>query len=397
MHITVVALDNPYPPDYGGAIDLYYKLEALANAGAAIDLYYYHKPHRAAVSPALRQVVIRATPLPRQAKVRHLLNRQLPYFVASRPAAPLLQALAQQPAPWRNSPILWDGLHTAAALPVLKQQQPRRRHVLRAHNCEEHYYAELAATESNPLKRQYFRDEVRLLRRYEPQTIALFQAVLSISTAEVGHFAVANRHTAFLPAFLPSGIAPPPDDSAAPLPVTARPYRLLYHANFAIGPNAHAARHLVQHILPRLPQAHYRLKLAGRDADTLNLPDDPQLDIIPNPTDADMARLLAQADLCVLPARQSAGVKLKYLTTLRAGRPAITTPEGAAGSGLEAQAVDYHTDDELIERLAQARTGLLTTAFARQQQAFDVLYNPTQQAHTLLAHLANHYDWPEMP
>ena len=33
MKLNIVSLDNPYPPDYGGAIDIYYKLKSY------VDMY----------------------------------------------------------------------------------------------------------------------------------------------------------------------------------------------------------------------------------------------------------------------------------------------------------------------------------------------------------------------
>ena len=42
-HLNIVAFDNPYPPTYGGVIDVYYKLKALANLGIKIHLHFYAK------------------------------------------------------------------------------------------------------------------------------------------------------------------------------------------------------------------------------------------------------------------------------------------------------------------------------------------------------------------
>ena len=46
--LHVVAFDIPYPPDYGGVIDVYYKLIALQKKGIKISLhcYEYGRQHR---------------------------------------------------------------------------------------------------------------------------------------------------------------------------------------------------------------------------------------------------------------------------------------------------------------------------------------------------------------
>ena len=36
MKLNVVSFDIPYPPDYGGVIDIYYKIKALNSAGIKI-------------------------------------------------------------------------------------------------------------------------------------------------------------------------------------------------------------------------------------------------------------------------------------------------------------------------------------------------------------------------
>ena len=41
--IQIVAFNNPYPPNYGGAIDMYYKIKALHKLGVDIILHFFYK------------------------------------------------------------------------------------------------------------------------------------------------------------------------------------------------------------------------------------------------------------------------------------------------------------------------------------------------------------------
>lgn len=41
--IQIVAFSNPYPPNYGGAIDMYYKIKALHKLGIDIILHFFYK------------------------------------------------------------------------------------------------------------------------------------------------------------------------------------------------------------------------------------------------------------------------------------------------------------------------------------------------------------------
>ena len=46
-HLHIVSFDIPYPPNYGGVIDVYYKLKALHRKGVKIILHCFEYPGRA--------------------------------------------------------------------------------------------------------------------------------------------------------------------------------------------------------------------------------------------------------------------------------------------------------------------------------------------------------------
>ena len=41
--LNIVCFDNPFPPNYGGVIDVYYKLKALHKIGVKIHLHCFVK------------------------------------------------------------------------------------------------------------------------------------------------------------------------------------------------------------------------------------------------------------------------------------------------------------------------------------------------------------------
>ncbi|MCX6283192.1 MAG: mannosyltransferase, partial [Bacteroidetes bacterium] len=41
QHLHIVSFDIPYPPDYGGVIDVYYKIKTLSEAGVKIHLHCF--------------------------------------------------------------------------------------------------------------------------------------------------------------------------------------------------------------------------------------------------------------------------------------------------------------------------------------------------------------------
>ena len=52
--IHIVSFNVPYPADYGGVIDVYYKLKALAALGIRVHLHCYQ--YGRAASPELDKV-----------------------------------------------------------------------------------------------------------------------------------------------------------------------------------------------------------------------------------------------------------------------------------------------------------------------------------------------------
>ena len=42
-YLHIITLDVPYPPDYGGVYDLFYKLPALQQQGVKIHLHCFYK------------------------------------------------------------------------------------------------------------------------------------------------------------------------------------------------------------------------------------------------------------------------------------------------------------------------------------------------------------------
>ena len=102
--LHVVALNIPWPANYGGVIDIYYKVKALHECGVKIILhcFEYERPHAAELEAICEEV--------------HYYRRRtgwqtnislLPYNVYSRKDERLLRNLRKD-----DYPILFEGLHT---------------------------------------------------------------------------------------------------------------------------------------------------------------------------------------------------------------------------------------------------------------------------------------------
>jgi len=82
-----------------------------------------------------------------------------PFIISSRINEDLIQRLQQD-----NHPILLEGIHCTGILPRLDRRN--RKIVVRMHNEESVYYKEMARAEHGLLKKIFFYNESRLLKKY---------------------------------------------------------------------------------------------------------------------------------------------------------------------------------------------------------------------------------------
>lgn len=315
-HLHIVCLDAPSPPDYGGAIDMYYKIKALAEAGHSIALHYfaYRRQRDAAGLEAYCS------------EIKHYQRKNFwesslkqPFIVGSRINSQLIANLNND-----NAPVLLEGLHCAGILPFL--QKPERV-VVRMHNNEAAYYAHLASTEPAFAKRLYLKIESRLLKGFQqllPKQTKL--ACLSEHDQRVFEQEYGLCQTAFVPCFVPWQMANGLQGNGD---------FCLYHGNLLVSENEQAARWLMRNVFAT---SSHRLVIAGKGASGRLLEEADKMQnvqIINNPTIAEINSLVKSAHVNVLPSLNNTGVKLKLLHALFSGRYCLTNKNGVRGSGIE--------------------------------------------------------------
>ncbi len=159
-HLHIVCLDTPWPADYGGAIDMMNRIMLLKKAGIKIHLHYFSYNERG--MPNELNQFCETIHVYERKKGRQGWSAKLPYIVASRLNEGLVNALNAD-----EHPILLEGLHCTGVLPRL--DLGKRKVVVRMHNEEGLYYRELARAESSLLKKLFFLNESRLIKKYSQQ------------------------------------------------------------------------------------------------------------------------------------------------------------------------------------------------------------------------------------
>lgn len=332
--LHIVCLDAPAPPDYGGAIDMYYKIQALANMGIRVTLHYFsYKAGRGHQGLERYCEAVHAYPRPKWP-----VSLLQPYTIATRTNAELNNRLQAD-----DAPILLEGLHTTS---LLKNIDPARV-VLRMHNHEPAYYIRLGASEPSWLKQKYFHREARLLQRWQDQLPRNLNIAALATTDAVQFEKEGFQQVTLIPCFTGWQQVIPP---------TVEGSYCLYHGNMSVAENEAAAQWLVEKVFAG---SNIPLLIAGKGISPrlrAIAARYPHVALVDNPSMKALDEMVADAKLHVLPSMNETGVKLKILHALFRGRHIVTNTRGVAGSGLEDAvtiADDAPSFREAVHRLAE--------------------------------------------
>ncbi|MBN2174782.1 MAG: glycosyltransferase family 1 protein [Bacteroidales bacterium] len=317
-HLHIVAFDIPYPPNYGGVIDVFYKLKALHKKGIKIILHCYEYPGRDR-SDKLNEFCEEVYYYPRILGIRSALSFK-PYIVASRRSETLIKNLTND-----NYPILFEGLHSCYYLD--DKRLKGRFLVYRESNIEHRYYFSLARVDKNLFKKIYFMIASIKLRIYQ-RVLKHASLMLAVSEKDTnylqGHFPGGN--VVYLPSFHAN-------DSINSM--TGMGDYALYNGNIEVPENAHAVKYLIEQVfagskLPLViagmnPPKHI-LKIAEHHSN---------VSVIANPSDEKMFDLIKHAHVNILVTFQATGLKLKLLNTLYRGRFCLVNDKMLNGTGLD--------------------------------------------------------------
>lgn len=341
MHLHVVEFNVPWPPDYGGIMDAYYRLVALHNAGVHIHLhaFTYGRPP----APQLEELCDEVRYYRRNTSPLLLFGRK-PYIVSSRESKELVRDLAAD-----DYPILLEGLHCTA---LLNGTLAGRQIIVRAHNIEADYYALLARSERNLFRRIHLAVEARKIRRYEP-SLSLASAILAVSEADKQKLLALGCRNVVVET------SSHPYSSVTSL--LGRGTYALYHANLSIPENYRAAQHLISVVPSSVPLVlagheppQWLLRLAARH---------PNVSVVTDPDQDTMQKLIQEAHVNILFTHQPTGLKLKLLNSLFSGRYCLVNSHMVAGTPFGAACNIADSNEQLQQTIVR----LMQTDFTSQQ------------------------------
>lgn len=358
-HLHIVTFDIPFPPTYGGAIDVFYRIQELARQGIDITLHCYYKGDLKRY-PDLEKLCRKVYYYPRTTTFSRMLHFR-PYAVVSRPVEPLLTNLLQD-----NDPILFEGLVTCALMnhPQLKN----RKKYLRECNIEHEYFHALAKAAHGWGNKLYYWSDAMRLRQFE-KIVLHSDGIFAIAHQDEQHFQqrYPSVPTTFISAFHPNVITNIPDGLGS---------YILYHGNLDVSENYNAARIIIREIASRLPDVQF--VIAGRYhnhvLDPLLATTD-NVRLVPNPDDGTMAKLIHDAQINLLITEQATGLKLKLLNVLYQGRHVVANDKMVEGTDVASLCHIAGSYDEIAqqcrewmtvsvsEKERQTRTNVLNTYY----------------------------------
>jgi len=315
--LHIVCLDVPYPVNYGGVVEMFFKLQALHQQGIKIHLHCFE--YGRGEQEILKQYC----------KSVHYYHRNegpngfsftVPYIVASRNNPELWNRLQKD-----NLPVILEGIHSTYGL--YNNMLNDRKVILRLHNVEHEYYKQLAKWERSLVKKTYYHHESRLLEKYEKQ-IANSCMILTLTEKDrqVYKSKFNAGHINYLPVFT--------EDQQVQTQNGSGNY-VLYHGNLSVAENERAAVWLLEKIFSDLDvplviagknPSDKLIKLSHKKSNTC---------IIVNPDENEMNDLITKAHLHVLPSFTDSGIKFKLINALYKGRHVIVNEAMVKGTGLE--------------------------------------------------------------
>jgi len=311
--LHIVSLDVPFPADYGGAIDIYYRIKALHDLGLEIELHTFEYGRG------------KQAELDKIAKVNYYKRKEglfsnfsrRPYIVQSRINRDLEKALLKD-----NAPILFEGIHTTYYLENEKLKD--RFTMVRMHNLEDEYYAGLTKN-SGWFKRLFFSIESKKIERYQ-QILKKANHILAIKKTDAQVLEKINDKVSVLPASIPEV-----KGSFQPTGTYA-----LFHGNLSVPENHRSAMWLIQTLKPVL-RPEFELVIAGkspgkslRSACQKN-----DIRLVENPSKKEMDQLIQEARIHTLYTPIPSGIKLKLLNCAVSSGHILANSKMIAGTHLE--------------------------------------------------------------
>lgn len=297
--IQIVTFNNPYPPNYGGAIDMYYKIKALSAQGVQISLHVFYEDRIDLGDLKLYCENIALYKRDRSV-LKHLSFK--PFAVTSRISKELVENLKAS-----KVPVFFESLRT---LWVLGKVDLSQKIAVRCHNIEHDYSWGLYRNETNWLKKIAYLLEGYKYKYFE-SILNKADILMPLSYYDFEYFKAQYQvPTYFLPVFQGNNSL----ESKEGMGTYA-----LYHGDLSVADNVKSAhfilnvfKHLDKPLIIASSTMHPSIIKAVKACDNITF------QVIKN--EEQLTKLIKDAHINTLYSFQRSGTKLKVFNALFKGR-----------------------------------------------------------------------------
>ena len=368
-YLHIIAFDVPFPADYGGVIDIYYKIKTLHSLGVKIILHCFE--YGRSEASQLENYCEKVYYYKRKMNKKYLFN-SLPYVVVTRSSERLMENLLQD-----DYPILFEGLHCCFYLNDIRLKG--RNRIVRTHNIEHDYYKNLAKVEDSLFRKIYFNLEAKKLKRFE-KSLKHATHIAAISPADAYQLTDRYLNVEHVTAFHPNEKVKIKDGLGQ---------FCLYHGNLEVGENNEAAMYLVNEVFAKM---NIPLIIAGRKptAELVSaIKKHKHIELKANISTLEIDELIADAQINILPTFQATGIKLKLLAALFNGRHCLVNSPMVINTGLEELCVIKNSAHEMaIEIHGLFRLPFQTTEIKKRENILSHHFSNIETAKKLIAMLS---------
>lgn len=389
MRVLHVISECPYPPNNGGRADVWARIEAMAELGYAIDLVIM-TPDGSVSEEAATHILryVKSLRIVRQYSTRSRVATMAPTRVsrnARLKRLPLDQTYdltlmeAEDSVPILDNPTLRSALC-----------------VLRVHNNERRYMADLSKAEEKFLRRQFFRMESWRFEAYSRAAFRRVNALWFISAKERDEVIEDHPNYRQKAEWLPPGVVRTVPAERVPGVRKA----VLFVGSLDIPLNREALEWYVHNVHPQLSRdSMYHLVVAGNtNGRAAAMAFASALRAVTRCTvhldRPDLSALYGECAVFINPMLRGGGVKLKTIHAVANGIPVVSTTVGIEGSGLRD---DLHvkvadTADEFAAQVEQLLSNPVIAAnLARAAtQVLLRLYDTRMNLQRLVASIRDH-------
>lgn len=329
-HLHIISFDNPYPPNYGGTIEVFYKVKALYKIGYKIHLHCFISKD-IEVPQELKEIT-QEVYFYKFGYNPFKLFSSLPFAVVSRNNKELLINLQK-----RNAPILFESLKTTFL--VSRNKLEGYKKILRLHNIEHDYMSGISSSETNLLKKILYSIESRKYKKYET-VLHKFDEVVTLSAYETAYIKERYSKGTYIPVFHGN-------DKVEKL-LGFGEYAL-YHGDLRISDNKKSAAFVVEAFKE---MADYKLIIAsgsgGKYVRKL-IGESENISFVRLDGFEHLKELLQKAHINIVWSLQRSGTKLKLLNALFYSRFCVVNNNIMDDANVKALCVTAATKTELIK------------------------------------------------